>query len=116
MENDAWKYVWRDKELFEGLGSVDAQILVETAGTNHFFDNTNDGGLTVSGGCGHISKGMEFHWLCVECQYLFTRVVARNTNKCSVGYMIKDTDAENFECVRVNQNNLQSAVRDKTSD
>ena len=53
---------------------------------------------------------------CVECQYLFTRVVARNTNKCSVGYMIKDTDAEKFECVRVNQNNLQSAVRDKTSD
>ena len=106
-----------DKELFEGLGPLHAQILVETAGTNHFFDNTNDGGLTVSGGCGHISKGrMEFHWLCGVPVFVHKRVVARNTNKCSVGYMIKDTDAENFECVRVNQNNLQSAVRDKTSD
>ena len=49
MEEDAWKYVWRDEEFFEELGPQDAQILVETAGINHFFDNTNDGGFTVSG-------------------------------------------------------------------
>ena len=117
MEEDAWKYVWRDEEFFEELGPQDAQILVETAGINHFFDNTNDGGFTVSGGCGHISKGIEFHWLCRVCQYLTTRELCctRYTNKCSVGDMVKDLDAEKFERVRVNRHNLQSAVRDKTS-
>ena len=118
MEEDAWKYVWRDEEFFEELGPQDAQILVETAGINHFFDNTNDGGFTVSGGCGHISKGIEFHWLCRVCQYLTVRELCctRYTNRCSVGDMIKELDKEKFERVRVNRHNLQSAVRDKTSN
>ena len=49
MEEDAWKYVWRDEEFFEELGPQDAQILVETAGINHFFDNTSDMGFTSMG-------------------------------------------------------------------
>ena len=70
LEEDAWKFVWRDEEFFEELGPRDAQILVETAGINHFFENTNDGGFTISGGCGHMNKGIEYHWLCRVCQYL----------------------------------------------
>ena len=79
--------IWRDDTLFEELGPQDADVLVQTVGANHFFPNSRDGGFTIHGCCGHISKGEHFHWLCRACQLLSTRKLCciRKSKACEVG-------------------------------
>ena len=52
----AWQRVWRDEELFEEMGQLDEEVLLKMDGDCDFFDS-DDGGSTVSGGCGHVCKG-----------------------------------------------------------
>ena len=63
-KEDAWKRVWRDDEMFEELGCTDVTTLLKLQGACHYFEGADDG-YTVSGGCGHLSKGREFHF-CAE--------------------------------------------------
>ena len=91
---------------------------METAGKNHYFANTSDGGFTVSGACGHITKGYDFHWLCRNCQLLTTRTLCcvRFNNACDNGADIARTRADDFEKARNCRHNFITSVRDKTSD
>ena len=86
LHGEAWRLVWRDAERFEQLGDRDAQVLVETNGCNHHFAVSNKEGFTISGACGHISKGTDFHWLYRQCQYLTTRKMCctRRGNICTL--------------------------------
>ena len=114
-QGDAWKMVWRDHERFEQLGSRDARVLVETAGCNHFFPISTKAGFTVSGACGHVSKGSDFHWLCRQCQFLKTREVCctRVGNICTLGEVYKDSDKDSYEATRAFRHNFFIGIRDR---
>ena len=70
---NAWKKVWRDELQFETLSARDAHAIVRVSGACHYFGRVKKGCITVSGACGHVSKGVDFHWLCRVCQFLATR-------------------------------------------
>ena len=113
-EATAWQKVWRDEELFEELGARDAKVLLEMDATCHFFDSA-DGGDTVSGACGHLSKGREFHWLCRTCQLLTTRDIccSKKSNVCDLVDAKKKQDGVLFKQVMRRRQNYIKGARDR---
>ena len=89
-------------------------MLVETNGCNHHFAVSNKEGFTISGACGHISKGTDFHWLCRQCQYLTTRKVCctRRGNICTLGEIHCNEDGDAYEQTRVYRHNFFIGIRD----
>ena len=112
---NAWKKVWRDHLQFETLSSRDAQAIVRVSGACHYFGREKKGGITVSGACGHISKGVDFHWLCRVCQFLATRRICctRLTNMCDVGDKFKKVDGASYELARNFRFNFMAGIRDR---
>ena len=135
-KEDAWKRVWRDDEMFEELGCTDVTTLLKLQGACHYFEGADDG-YTVSGGCGHLSKGREFHFLCRTCQLLTTRDICCVKNSktdgatkstprseksksedkkgkiCLVGRMVKEANPREFEQVRKRRKNFINGVKDR---
>ena len=111
----AWKLVWRDSEQFEHLSERDADVLSKVAGSNHHFTHVGPDGFSTSGACGHLNKGLEFHWLCRTCQYVTTGKLCCTgiTNHCANGDVFEKKNPDIFEKVRRFRFNLVAGTRDK---
>ena len=107
----AWQRVWRDDELFEELGPLDAEVLLKMDGDCHFFDSDGDGS-TVNGGCGHVCKGRDYHWLCRTCQLLTTRELCcyKLGNLCALGEQYKREDKALLKSVISRRKNYNNGV------
>ena len=106
--------MWRDELQFETLSARDAQAIVRLSRACHYFGRVKKGGITVSGACGHVSKGVDFHWLCRVCQFLATRRICctRLNNMCKVGDKFKKADGASYELARNFRFNFMAGIRD----
>ena len=114
-DTHAWKRVWRDAEQFYLLSDTDASTIARIAGATHFFRRALKHGVTISGACGHVNKGFDFHWMCRVCQLISTRRLccSRLTNACDVGAEFRKRDSEGYERAKNNRFNFMSGVKDR---